>query len=198
MSDIYSAWTTYGVPVSVGMMKSIGMDDEIPTYVQGKIVPPQRPADVDTIFNRARSLFDESNYDKALEHVIVAKATKIPWQGLDLLRAQCFIQLGQKVSAIEALREELRWFPTNLQAQELLNQLQSSLVTDPVKKEDTEFQGILQEIRPYTMLSEERLYSMFSLAKYVCERNIPGNFIECGVTAGGSSALLAYCHQALQ
>jgi len=49
MSDIYSAWTTYGVPVSVGMMKSIGMDDEIPTYVQGKIVPPQRPADVDTI-----------------------------------------------------------------------------------------------------------------------------------------------------
>jgi len=59
-----------------------------------------------------------------------------------LLRAQCFIQLGQKVSAIEALREELRWFPTNLQAQELLNQLQSSLVTDPVKKEDTEFQGI--------------------------------------------------------
>lgn len=54
-----------------------------------------------------------------------------------------------------------------------------------------EFQELLQTVRPYTMLSEARLYSLFSLAKRVCEENIPGNFVECGVAAGGSAALMA-------
>ena len=41
------------------------------------------------------------------------------------------------------------------------------------------------------MLSEARLWSLFSLTKEVCQKRIPGNFAECGVAAGGSSALLA-------
>ncbi len=43
----------------------------------------------------------------------------------------------------------------------------------------------------YTMLSEARLYSLFCHAKEICVQNRPGNFVECGVAAGGSSALLA-------
>jgi len=54
-----------------------------------------------------------------------------------------------------------------------------------------EFQELLQIVAPYSGLSEERLYSLFSLAKKVCIDNIPGNFVECGVEKGGSTALLA-------
>jgi glycosyltransferase involved in cell wall biosynthesis len=54
-----------------------------------------------------------------------------------------------------------------------------------------EFQEILSVVRPYTLLSHERLFSLYSLAKKVCLEDIPGNFVECGVYKGGGSALLA-------
>ncbi len=54
-----------------------------------------------------------------------------------------------------------------------------------------EFQEILNAIRPYTLLSEARLFSLYSLAKLVYLEDIPGNFVECGSYKGGSSALLA-------
>lgn len=54
-----------------------------------------------------------------------------------------------------------------------------------------EFQEILAEVRPYTLLSEMRLYSLYSLAKQICLDDIPGNFVECGTCKGGSAALLA-------
>ncbi len=34
------------------------------------------------------------------------------------------------------------------------------------------------------MLSEARLYGLLSLAKYICAKDICGNFVECGVAAG--------------
>ena len=46
-------------------------------------------------------------------------------------------------------------------------------------------------IRGYTMVGEPRLRSLYALAKAVCGEDLPGNFVECGVAAGGSSALLA-------
>lgn len=55
----------------------------------------------------------------------------------------------------------------------------------------SEFQQLFQLVRNNTGLSEQRLYSLFSLAKKVCVDNIPGNFVECGVADGGSTALMA-------
>jgi glycosyltransferase involved in cell wall biosynthesis/predicted O-methyltransferase YrrM len=54
-----------------------------------------------------------------------------------------------------------------------------------------EFQEILSVIRPYTLLSEARLFSLYSLARQICLDDIPGNFVECGSYKGGSAALLA-------
>lgn len=54
-----------------------------------------------------------------------------------------------------------------------------------------EFQQILSVIRPYTLLSEARLFSLYSLARQICLDDIPGNFVECGSYKGGSAALLA-------
>ncbi|WP_199321251.1 TylF/MycF/NovP-related O-methyltransferase [Microcoleus sp. FACHB-831] len=55
-----------------------------------------------------------------------------------------------------------------------------------------EFQQLLSAIRPYTLLSEARLFSLYSLAKQICLDDITGNFVECGTCRGGSAALLAF------
>ncbi|MCA1990568.1 MAG: class I SAM-dependent methyltransferase [Coleofasciculus sp. S288] len=56
---------------------------------------------------------------------------------------------------------------------------------------DTEFQELLQVVRPHTQLSEAHLYSLFSLVKQVCIENIPGNCIDCGVADSGAIAFMA-------
>lgn len=55
----------------------------------------------------------------------------------------------------------------------------------------SEFLEIFNFVRPYTLLSEERLFSLYSLARQICLQDIPGNFVECGTCKGGSAALLA-------
>ena len=55
-----------------------------------------------------------------------------------------------------------------------------------------EFLEILPKIRPYTLLSESRLYSLYCLAKQICLDDIPGNFVECGTWKGGTAAMLAF------
>jgi predicted O-linked N-acetylglucosamine transferase (SPINDLY family)/cephalosporin hydroxylase/glycosyltransferase involved in cell wall biosynthesis len=54
-----------------------------------------------------------------------------------------------------------------------------------------EFQEILAAIRPYTLLRDPRLLSLYRLAKQICLDDIPGNFVECGTFKGGAAALLA-------
>ncbi|MEG4866674.1 MULTISPECIES: glycosyltransferase [unclassified Microcoleus] len=56
---------------------------------------------------------------------------------------------------------------------------------------DGEFGEIINAVKPYTLLSEARLFSLYSQAKQVCLNDIPGNFVECGTCKGGSAALLA-------
>jgi cephalosporin hydroxylase/lipopolysaccharide biosynthesis glycosyltransferase len=65
-------------------------------------------------------------------------------------------------------------------------------ITHHQSLEDREFQSLLIKIKPYTLLSEARLYSLYSLAKQICQEDKPGHFVECGVYKGGSSALLAW------
>jgi predicted O-methyltransferase YrrM len=55
-----------------------------------------------------------------------------------------------------------------------------------------EFANLASVIRPFTMLSESRLISLYSLAKQICLGHVPGNFVECGTARGGAAALLAY------
>ncbi|MBE8996982.1 class I SAM-dependent methyltransferase [Nostoc sp. LEGE 12447] len=63
----------------------------------------------------------------------------------------------------------------------------SELSSDSVN----EFMEIITAIRPYTLLGEIRLFSLYSLAKKICIEDIPGNFVECGSYKGGAAALLA-------
>jgi hypothetical protein len=47
------------------------------------------------------------------------------------------------------------------------------------------------KVRPYTMLSPERLITLYQQAVHCETANVPGDFVECGVWKGGSVALMA-------
>jgi O-methyltransferase len=120
-----------------------------------------------------------------------AKALRLPTRDLDLLRAQAFAGMGNLDAAREALKEELRYFPDNDAARRTLERLKRPDSGYP-KDIDPELARILPVIQPYTMVGLPRLISLFKLAKNVCQEDLPGDFAECGVAAGGTSALLAY------
>lgn len=112
-------------------------------------------------------------------------------QGVDLIRAKIRVAQGKTPEALEMAKEELRLFPGNQVAARLLREVEQRL---PPQNQPScqELQDIMPVLSPYTMLSPERLQALWEGAKRVCHDDIPGNFVECGVAAGGSSALLAW------
>lgn len=50
---------------------------------------------------------------------------------------------------------------------------------------------IISTVKPYTMLSQERLLSLFTQVEYCEKAGIPGCYVECGVWKGGSVGLMA-------
>jgi O-methyltransferase len=51
--------------------------------------------------------------------------------------------------------------------------------------------AIVQQVRPYSLTSLERLAAVVQAVRYVCRHQIPGDFVECGVWRGGSSMAAA-------
>lgn len=56
---------------------------------------------------------------------------------------------------------------------------------------DTAFMDIYTKCKPFTMTSIERMYALYGAVEYVLQKNIPGDFCECGVWKGGSSMMIA-------
>jgi len=65
------------------------------------------------------------------------------------------------------------------------------LVTDP------KFEKMAAAVAPFTMTSVERLFALYRAVAYIQQRDIPGDFVECGVWRGGSAFLAALCLDAL-
>ena len=143
------------------------------------------------VLNTLQGMVKSSQYDSANAVAAAAKSLRIPVRNLDLWRALIFFGQGSPVAAREALKEELRYFPENETAQDLLNQV-SSFSQEQQTNIDPDLSSILPVVLQYTMVGLPRLQSLFFLAKHVCRKDIPGDFVECGVAAGGTSALLAY------
>ncbi|PTX97456.1 macrocin O-methyltransferase [Verrucomicrobia bacterium LW23] len=141
-------------------------------------------------FARARLLFALGRVDAAFALTTRIKALKIPTRNLDLLRAQCRLKQNSPGEAFEFAKEELRLFPNNAAAERLLTDLRTRF-TPTTTYQDAHYRAWVQVIRPYTMVSDDRLWQLFSWAKRICEEDRPGNFAECGVAGGGSSALIA-------
>ncbi|MCX8497274.1 MAG: class I SAM-dependent methyltransferase [Akkermansiaceae bacterium] len=56
---------------------------------------------------------------------------------------------------------------------------------------DLVFLRLFEEARQYTMTSKEVMFSTYQAARYVAQRGIKGDVVECGVWRGGSSLLAA-------
>jgi len=56
---------------------------------------------------------------------------------------------------------------------------------------EDDFLSIWEKIKPCTMISVERAYSLYSAVKYIVQAGIPGNCAECGVWKGGAAMLMA-------
>ena len=151
---------------------------------------------VQRLIDQALGELEKNNPGQSMQLLIEAKRARIAARDLDYVRALAFLQIGKRGDAREALLEELRQFPDNQPARELLGQILQEERSAPEAPQvaiphDGEFQDLLAEVRPHSMLPEARLYTLFMLAKQVCSVDLPGDFVECGVAGGGSSALLA-------
>lgn len=150
--------------------------------------------DVATLKSQAAQLLAQNQPSLALEKTIAAKKLRQPCSGLDHIRGLCFMALNRPYDAREAFKEELRFFPDCHDARTLLQQIEKEVlpnVTHIAFVPDQEFKELVEIVRPYTMVWDERLFALFQLAKQVCALDIRGNFVECGVAAGGSSGLLS-------
>ncbi|MBD3315084.1 MAG: glycosyltransferase [Chitinivibrionales bacterium] len=160
---------------------------------RGQTVCKAVTENAEELLNRATKAVEQDDYVEAFKLLNIAKALRQPVEGLDLARATVFVKAKQILAAREALLEELRLFPANSAARSLLEKIEE--LTKPLLRTELgndEFKNLYRIIRPHTMLQEHRLFSLYSLARKACEEDIPGNFIECGVAAGGGSALLAW------
>lgn len=48
-----------------------------------------------------------------------------------------------------------------------------------------------KKVRPYTMTSPERIFSLCEAVNYIVDKNIQGDIVECGVWKGGSMMAVA-------
>lgn len=62
---------------------------------------------------------------------------------------------------------------------------------------DTDHHTIIKNVKNYTMTSRERLFSLIEATKYVVEKNIVGDIVECGVWRGGSMMTVIHTLQNL-
>jgi hypothetical protein len=53
------------------------------------------------------------------------------------------------------------------------------------------FRPLMDFVKPYTMTSVERMYLLYSAARYVVRAGVAGDMLECGVWRGGSMMLVA-------
>ncbi|NJK69734.1 MAG: macrocin O-methyltransferase [Microcoleus sp. SU_5_3] len=97
---------------------------------------------------------------------------------------------GYDVSGMPSIKELPKQELPTLQQRNLQTIIQSDQLSLKTAPED--FQNICSTVRPYTLLSESRLFSLYCLAKQICVADLPGNFVECGTCKGGSAALLAF------
>ncbi len=122
-------------------------------------------------------------------------------------QGKLFFDQGNLKEALDIFKEVIALNPISVIANKYLSFLywQNNDVLNSLKchifsqysnpstyNDDDEFKKLLAIVKPYTLLSESRLFSLYSLAKQICLDDIPGNFVECGAYKGGSVAVLAF------
>lgn len=150
------------------------------------------------VISEVSALIAKGGATEALIKLSKLKAERTGAEGVDLLRATCFLQLKDPLHARAAVLEELRLHPQNSQAQLLFASLDFRLrkffhPPADILQTEPEFAMCYESLRCHTMLSWQRLLSLYHHAK-----KFRGKFptvVECGSAAGGSAVLLAIAAQ---
>ena len=127
----------------------------------------------------------------SLDLLAKLKAERSSIKNVDYYRAKIRYRQKNFSEALQMVQEEMRLNRSNKSAQQLYRVILSKNKISKIISND-EWVCLYQKIKPYSMLSESRLHSLYKGAKQICLDKIPGNFVECGVAAGGSSSLLAW------
>jgi Macrocin-O-methyltransferase (TylF) len=101
------------------------------------------------------------------------------------------IALHPQSAIAQAKLSDLAWQQQDMQRSLRHHALANADPSQENNHQNPEFQSLLASIRPYTLLSDERLFSLYALARQICLDNISGSFVECGTCRGGAAALLA-------
>jgi predicted O-methyltransferase YrrM len=135
----------------------------------------------------------KGDYGWALELLKKARDAGSTGRDLNYSLALCLTQTGKAGEAYPLVLEDLRLFPDQPRVRKLLSEIQAKLACDEKtgSVKEIEFQQLYNIIRPYTKMAEPRLHTLYQRAKQICGEDLPGNFIEWGVS-GGSTALLAF------
>lgn len=67
---------------------------------------------------------------------------------------------------------------------------QKETMTYPPDFSDDDIQ-LIEKVRPFTMISPERILSIKTAVRYIHTNGIPGSIVECGVWRGGSMMVVA-------
>jgi len=147
----------------------------------------------DELLAKATAKSIVGQHDEAFKLTNILKRRHVRLKDVEIIRARYFLSIKNTHGAREALKEELRHFSDNANAVKLLQELGGVALTPHVAKneDEKEFVAFYNAVRPFTRLNIKRAKSLYDLAMWACQENIPGNFVECGVAAGGSTMLLA-------
>lgn len=77
--------------------------------------------------DQAITSIQKGDYRHALDLLSQAKTQNQPIEEIDYLRAHCFIRMNQILAAMEALKEELKYFPDNANAIQFLGNIEQVL-----------------------------------------------------------------------
>jgi hypothetical protein len=62
---------------------------------------------------------------------------------------------------------------------------------EPVKDLEPEFLTLYEKCKPFSMVSLERMYGVYSAVRHITTSRVPGSIVECGVWRGGCMMLAA-------
>ena len=147
---------------------------------------------INEVMQYAVRFFNNDELEEALSLIFLCKSLHYPMVNLDFLRALIFLKLNSPQIAYEAVKEELKLFANNTDAINLFDRLDNDFKENYDSSQPHDFINLYEKIKLYTTVGVKKSYSLYENALKILHNGPQGNFVECGVGAGGTSAILAY------
>jgi predicted SAM-dependent methyltransferase len=140
---------------------------------------------------KIRSIISKGDWDSGLDELNSLTSSVEPRFGVNFLRAVCLLNKGLVQEAVKAASDELRHHPEHRQATAMLSELVRNLFPGKPRFGGREFYEFYRAIRQHSILSDEQLYSIYLRVRLVCQMDVPGDIVECGIGCKGAAMLIS-------